>query len=145
MDKYSVEDRRIILQQEMQSFIGSVNAKVKSEFTEELKNSLIESLLDGTVFAIVDSLKDLQRMRETQLYDNRQQRLVELQTVPDLEEQMRLIDVNIVRELDKIVAEQQNTLSRAGVPNFHTTKDENEIVLQMEIIRFIMTVINKHM
>lgn len=145
MDGYSIEERRSILEHEMQSFVDTVNPKVKAKFTDELQNSLIESLLDGTVFAIVDSLKDLQRMRETQLYDNRQQRLVELQTVPDLEEQMRLIDVNIVQELDKIVAEQQNTLSRAGVPNFHVSKSENEIVLQMEIIRFITTIINKHL
>lgn len=45
----------------------------------------------------------------------------------------------------QIVADQQNTLSRAGVPNFRVTKNENEIVLQMEIIRFITTVINKHL
>lgn len=65
MDGYSTEDKRRILQQEIQVFAETVNPKVKPKFTAELQNSLIESLLDGTVFAIVDSLKDLQRMRET--------------------------------------------------------------------------------
>ena len=65
MDGYPVEIRRRILETEMDNFIKEVNPNVKLRFNQALKNALIESLLDGTVFAIVDSLKDLQHMRES--------------------------------------------------------------------------------
>ncbi|MCP9263105.1 hypothetical protein DINM_006452 [Dirofilaria immitis] len=104
------------------------------------RKMLVESLLDGTVFAIVESLSDLQRMNEIQLYNDRQQRLMELQCVPDLDEQMKQIDINIVTELDKIVTQQQDTLCRAGVPSFRITNSPREIELQMAIISFILTV-----
>ncbi|VDM41004.1 unnamed protein product [Toxocara canis] len=79
-----------------------------------------------------------------QLYDERQKRLAELQMVPDLEEQMKRIDMNIMDELDKIVAQQQSTLARAGVPGFRVTNNPFEINLQMEMIRFIMTLHSKY-
>uniref|UniRef100_A0A915Q7T0 Uncharacterized protein n=1 Tax=Setaria digitata TaxID=48799 RepID=A0A915Q7T0_9BILA len=65
---------------------------------------------------------------------------MELQCVPDLDEQMKQIDINIVSELDKIVAQQQNTLCRAGVPAFRITTNPREIELQMAIISFILIV-----
>ena len=37
-----------------------------------------------------------------QLYESRQERLVRLQGVPDLDEQMRQIDIGIVNRLDEV-------------------------------------------
>ncbi|VDN02319.1 unnamed protein product [Thelazia callipaeda] len=134
------ERKKEVLQREMQKFVTRLGTGVRDRFNEALQKALIESLLDGTVFAIVESLSDLQRMNETRLYNDRQQRLMELQCVPDLDEQMKQIDINIVSELDKIAAQQQNTLCRAGVPAFRITTSPRDIELQMAIISFILTV-----
>ncbi|VDK17841.1 unnamed protein product [Anisakis simplex] len=153
------EERIRVMRQELDRFMVSLKPSISQSFNPQLQNNLIESLLDGTVFQIVDSLRDLQEMNEKQLYADRQKRLAELQLVPDLDEQMKRIDMNIVCELDKvltifyffqlshiieksyfqIMAQQQNVLSRAGVPAFRVTNNPNEITLQMEIIRFILT------
>ncbi|KAK6112632.1 DiGeorge syndrome critical region 6 (DGCR6) family protein [Brugia pahangi] len=129
-----------IMQLEMNGFVMRLEPRIRGRFSDSLRKVLVESLLDGTVFAIVESLSDLQRMNETQLYNDRHQRLMELQCIPDLDEQMKQIDINIVKELDKIVAQQQDTLCRAGVPAFRITTSPREIELQMAIISFILTV-----
>ncbi|KHN76125.1 Protein DGCR6 [Toxocara canis] len=138
------EEKVRLMRQEMDKFMFTLKPKMCENFNPALQTALIESLLDGTVFQIVDSLKDLQQLNEKQLYDERQKRLAELQMVPDLEEQMKRIDMNIMDELDKIVAQQQSTLARAGVPGFRVTNNPFEINLQMEMIRFIMTLHSKY-
>lgn len=111
----------------------------------------------------------LVKLKFRQLFANRQQQLIELQSVPDLDTRMRLIDMDIVYELDKvcminldkasifsvafhicyffkliqITTQQQDTLARAGVPGFRITKNCREIILQMAIIRFIVGVQKK--
>uniref|UniRef100_A0A9J2PHQ8 Protein DGCR6 n=2 Tax=Ascaris TaxID=6251 RepID=A0A9J2PHQ8_ASCLU len=140
----SKEEKTRIIRGEMDEFIFSLKPKMCENFNASLQRALIESLLDGTVFQIVDSLKDLQQLAEKQLYDERQKHLAELQMAPDLDEQMKRIDMNIVSELDKIMAQQQNTLARAGVPGFRITNNPLEINLQMEMIRFIMTLHSKY-
>ncbi|OZC05273.1 diGeorge syndrome critical region 6 protein [Onchocerca flexuosa] len=134
------ERKMEIMLLEMSNFVMRLDPRMRVRFSDELQKVLVQSLLDGTVFAIVESLSDLQRMNETQLYNGRQQRLMELQCIPDLDEQMKQIDINIVTELDKIVAQQQDTLCRAGVPAFRITNNPQEIELQMAIISFILTV-----
>ncbi|VDK61679.1 unnamed protein product [Onchocerca ochengi] len=136
----TTERKMEIMLLEMNNFVMRLDSRMRARFSDELQKVLVQSLLDGTVFAIVESLSDLQRMNETQLYNGRQQRLMELQCVPDLDEQMKQIDINIVTELDKIVAQQQDTLCRAGVPAFRITTNPQEIELQMAIISFILTV-----
>ncbi|KAM3728329.1 Gonadal protein gdl [Dirofilaria immitis] len=134
------ERKMEIMLLEMNSFVMHLEPRMRTRFSNVFRKMLVESLLDGTVFAIVESLSDLQRMNEIQLYNDRQQRLMELQCVPDLDEQMKQIDINIVTELDKIVTQQQDTLCRAGVPSFRITNSPREIELQMAIISFILTV-----
>ncbi|MFH4980562.1 hypothetical protein AB6A40_007271 [Gnathostoma spinigerum] len=138
-----MEQKRNFILTEVRKFAESLPPGFKERLSREVQITFAESLLDGTVFSIVESLKDVQRLCENRLYQDRQQRLIELQGVPDLDEQMRLIDVNIVKELDEIVSQQQSTLSQAGVPIIQVTQDPQEITLQMEIIRFIITVHSK--
>ncbi|VDK72870.1 unnamed protein product [Litomosoides sigmodontis] len=54
-----------IMQLEMNSFVMRLEPRMRARFGDSLRKMLIESLLDGTVFAIVESLSDLQRMNET--------------------------------------------------------------------------------
>lgn len=54
-----------IMQLEMNSFVMRLEPGMRARFNDSLRKVLIESLLDGTVFAIVESLSDLQRMNET--------------------------------------------------------------------------------
>ncbi|VDN59201.1 unnamed protein product [Dracunculus medinensis] len=143
MEHFSIEERRSFMKEEMEVFVSKLDTRTSEQFNSALQKAIIESLLDGTVFPIVESLADLQNMTERQLFANRQQQLIELQSVPDLDTRMRLIDMDIVYELDKITTQQQDTLARAGVPGFRITKNCREIILQMAIIRFIVGVQKK--
>uniref|UniRef100_A0A915Q667 Uncharacterized protein n=1 Tax=Setaria digitata TaxID=48799 RepID=A0A915Q667_9BILA len=53
---------------EMNGFVMRLEPRMRDRFNGSLQKALIESLLDGTVFAIVESLSDLQRMNETVVY-----------------------------------------------------------------------------
>lgn len=61
----TTERKMEIMQLEMNSFIMRLEPRMRGRFNDSLRKVLVESLLDGTVFAIVESLSDLQRMNET--------------------------------------------------------------------------------
>lgn len=56
---------RELLRREMDRFLQQLEPRMRERFNIALQKALIESLLDGTVFAIVESLSDLQRMTES--------------------------------------------------------------------------------
>ena len=54
-----------------------------------------------------------------------------------LTDQLKVVDQEVILELDQIVAEQQSTLHQAAVPFFKITTNPQDIQLQSYIIGFI--------
>ncbi|KAI6197938.1 Protein DGCR6 [Aphelenchoides besseyi] len=135
-----MSDRRLILEERLRHFVSeNPNLKTSSEFTDpDVQRRLLDSLVDGSVFSVVESLNHLQELKETELMSQRYSRVRELgEDVND--EQIHSIDKQIVDEIDTMVTEQQSNLCCAGVPLFRVTSDPGEIDVQIEIIKFIMT------
>lgn len=61
----TTEQKMEIMQLEMNNFVMRLEPRMRALFGDSLRKVLLKSLLDGTVFAIVESLSDLQRMNET--------------------------------------------------------------------------------
>lgn len=56
------------------------------------------------------------------------------------EKRMAEIDKEIVCQLDKTVAEQQNTLAALRIPGFYETSDKKKIITQCHLLRFILRI-----
>ncbi|XP_035686331.1 protein DGCR6-like isoform X1 [Branchiostoma floridae] len=54
-----------------------------------------------------------------------------------LKEEMSQVDKELILEMDQVVLEQQNTLSKGGIPGFTITTDPEEVRLQMYLLEFI--------
>lgn len=66
MDVTAATERKVeIMRLEMNNFLMRLEPRMRDRFNVSLQKALMESLQDGTVFAIVESLSDLQRMNET--------------------------------------------------------------------------------
>ncbi|CAG0879672.1 unnamed protein product [Cyprideis torosa] len=115
----------------------------RSPFTSDVLDDLVNVLLDGTVFEIVQSLSEIQAETEKLLFRERlelQNTLREEATsglVTDRREmeirhrdELRRFDMKAVTQLDQLVMDQQVMLQRSGLPLFHvTTKAEDLKVL----------------
>lgn len=64
MEHFSIEERRSFMKEEMEVFVSKLDTRTSEQFNSALQKAIIESLLDGTVFPIVESLADLQNMTE---------------------------------------------------------------------------------
>ena len=53
------------------------------------------------------------------------------------EEELKIKDMKIIRDLDQKVMEQQVTLEKAGVPSFYATNDPEELRIQMYLLDFV--------
>lgn len=53
-------------------------------------------------------------------------------------EELKMTDLNIIRELDKKVKDQQETLEKAGVPGFFATTKETDLKTQMHLLDFML-------
>ncbi|XP_065837672.1 protein DGCR6L-like [Oscarella lobularis] len=126
--------------------IRELAAKLSEEQRRRVSSDVIydlaTSLLDGTVFEIVRELEEIQQILERDLL-NRRMKVVNVQRAsqsaetPEGEAAMREVDQGIILDLDQRVAEQQATLQRAGIPCMMPTNKREDIVLQMEILRWI--------
>ncbi|CAH1228471.1 DGCR6L [Branchiostoma lanceolatum] len=54
-----------------------------------------------------------------------------------LREEMSQVDKELILEMDQVVLEQQNTLSKGGIPGFTITTNPEEVRLQMYLLEFI--------
>ncbi|KAL7076271.1 hypothetical protein ACQ4LE_004637 [Meloidogyne hapla] len=107
---------------------------------KETRDSLIDSLVDGTVFSILESLRDLQDLKDKELWAQRESKIKELRESGTFTDQKkREIDKEILEGLDETVKEQQNMLICTGLPLFKQSLDSEELRLQMFIIQFILT------
>ncbi|KAI1724155.1 diGeorge syndrome critical region 6 (DGCR6) protein [Ditylenchus destructor] len=108
---------------------------------DDIMNRIVDCLLDGTVYSIVESLKDLQRLRESEIVQDRARQLSAVRTTDDEEIRRKTeeIDKGIAETIDEIAKEQQATLCCSGIPMFMVTTDTEEIKLQMSIINFILS------
>lgn len=52
--------------------------------------------------------------------------------------ELKQADMNLILQLDQLVADQQSALEKAGVPGFYTTTNPQEIRVQMYLLEFIL-------
>lgn len=129
-----------------------------------LINFLILAIIindDPNIFEIVKSLRELQNTKENLLKEQRDEQVLNHQLeiegyIKNLseselahtvalakmmhEKRMAEIDKEIVQELDKTVAEQQNTLAALRIPGFYETSDKKKIITQCHLLRFILRI-----
>uniref|UniRef100_A0A1B6LPI9 Gonadal protein gdl n=1 Tax=Graphocephala atropunctata TaxID=36148 RepID=A0A1B6LPI9_9HEMI len=149
------------LNEKLQVMAKDLPTKYQQRLPNELLCGLAESLLDNTVFGIVDNLMDIQHVTEKQLFQQRLQflnkhtlALQELSMDPRMDEatkskhrtllqathkkEIQLFDMKLVTELDKKVNDQQRILQMAGVPGFEVTSDPIKIQVQIRLLDFIL-------
>lgn len=138
--------RHQMIAQRLSEFLSSpniqMNAELAARFDESTREQLIDSLVDGTVFSILESLKDLQILHEQELWQQREKDLEQLRiSTGGFVEKQRMyeIDCHVLERIDQIAHEQQSTLICAGVPLFKSSMEPAELRLQMAIIQFILT------
>jgi alpha-acetolactate decarboxylase len=54
-----------------------------------------------------------------------------------MKDELNRFDLKIQAEFDEKVIQQQEVMSRAGVPGFHVTNNADEIKLQIHVFDFI--------
>uniref|UniRef100_A0A183BY29 BAG domain-containing protein n=2 Tax=Globodera pallida TaxID=36090 RepID=A0A183BY29_GLOPA len=108
---------------------------------ERVRDQLVQSLLDGTVHSIVDSLKDLQSIQEQRLWAQREDKIamVKREGASDEDERLTYDNGTILERIDEIVREQQSTLICAGLPLFKSSDDACDLRVQMALIQFILS------
>lgn len=53
-------------------------------------------------------------------------------------EELKEADMNLIKQLDQLVLDQQSALEKAGVPGFYSTTNTQEIQVQMHLLEFII-------
>uniref|UniRef100_A0AC34R768 Uncharacterized protein n=1 Tax=Panagrolaimus sp. JU765 TaxID=591449 RepID=A0AC34R768_9BILA len=138
-----MDGKRELVKTKLKLFLAKKkDPELNSALDGEEQTKLVESLLDGTVCQIVDSLQDLQRLKENELMEERTKKLAELQNSGgNFDEGIRGFDLEILKQMDELVADQQSHLSCAHVALFKQTTDPSTIRIQMEIMEFILSLI----
>lgn len=60
------------------------------------------------------------------------------QVLANHSDELKQADMNLILQLDQLVADQQTTLEKAGVPGFYSTSNPQEIKVQMYLLEFIL-------
>lgn len=60
------------------------------------------------------------------------------QVLANHSDELKQADMNLILQLDQLVADQQSTLEKAGVPGFYSTSNPQEIKVQMYLLEFIL-------
>ncbi|CAH1388638.1 unnamed protein product [Nezara viridula] len=148
------------LNQELQIMARELPLKYQQRIPNELLCALAESLLDNTVFSIVNTLMDIQHVTEKHLFHERLQLIynqsLEIQEmmITHHDEAVRFantntlqlkhkralkeFDKNIIKQLDEKVHDQQKFLEKAGVPGFEITDNPTKIQVQIRLLDFIL-------
>ncbi|CAD5235412.1 unnamed protein product [Bursaphelenchus xylophilus] len=124
--------------QKLEKFIENGGIE-KEKLAGNVKERLVDCLLDGTVYGVVSSLEHLQELRETELLNQRYRKVRELADQNDLEG-IKTIDREIMEQIDELVQDQQSNLCCMGIPLFRATLDPDEVKTQMDIIKFIVSI-----
>ncbi|CAD5228408.1 unnamed protein product [Bursaphelenchus okinawaensis] len=111
----------------------------KQKLTKNVRDRLVDCLLDGTVYGVVSSLEHLQELKETELLNQRYRKVRELADQNDTESVKR-IDREIMVQIDELVQDQQSNLCCMGIPLFRATLEPSEVKTQMDIIKFIVSI-----
>ncbi|CAB3378541.1 Hypothetical predicted protein [Cloeon dipterum] len=141
-----------------------LSAELRQKISDELLARLALSLLNETVFAIVNGLMEIQHVTESQLEQQRmaltkQHRFEKARLVQALKESsesseirkrrmdeleqnhseaLKELDISIIGQFDHKVADQQCTLELAGVPGFFVTTNPVDVQAQMHLLDFII-------
>uniref|UniRef100_A0A914X1L6 Protein DGCR6 n=1 Tax=Plectus sambesii TaxID=2011161 RepID=A0A914X1L6_9BILA len=73
------QQQRSVIAMELRRLSSSLPPSYRDRFTSELVQAIADSLLDKTVFSIIESLHDMQQMTERNLYQSRQDRTAALE------------------------------------------------------------------
>ncbi|XP_024084368.1 gonadal protein gdl isoform X2 [Cimex lectularius] len=134
--------------------------KIQQRIPNELLCALAESLLDNTVFRIVNTLMDIQHVTEKQIFHQRLQvtynQTLEIQNMIlkhqdtavqfantqtlKLKHKIELkeFDKKSIQQLDEKLHDQQRFLEKAGVPGFEVTDNPMQIQVQIRLLDFIL-------
>lgn len=148
------------LHEQLQIMVRDLPPKYQQRMPNELLCGLAESLVDNTVFGIVNHLMDIQHVTEKQLFQQRLQFInkqnlavqeiimgpgddeyKKTQTVvmkAKHRQELKQYDMRLVLELDQKVSDQQRILEMAGVPGFEVTNNPLKIKVQIRLLDFIL-------
>nr|SVE76721.1 EOG090X0GJG [Daphnia longispina] len=152
-----LQQKLYFLLEQLQEMARKLPLQYQQRMPYELLSGLANCLLNETIFKIVEGLTEIQQVTEKQLL---QQRLKLLHrhraekealakrspdSISDLEKEqvanhpieLKQADMNLILQLDQLVADQQSTLEKAGVPGFYFTSNPQEIQVQMYLLEFI--------
>nr|CAG4648332.1 EOG090X0GJG [Moina brachiata]SVE93332.1 EOG090X0GJG [Moina brachiata] len=133
------------LLEQLQEMARKLPLQYQQRMPYELLSGLANCLLNETIFKIVEGLTEIQQVTEKQLLQQRLQLLqrqkAEKEAVakkPDSEserdlliakqtEELKEADMNLIKQLDQLVLDQQSALEKAGVPGFYSTTNTQEI------------------
>ncbi|KAK3925838.1 Gonadal protein gdl [Frankliniella fusca] len=144
---------------QLKAMLADIPRKYQKKISLELCSNLAHCLTNSINFEIVKGLMDIQHVTEKYLIHLRQKvtdkQLSEtakaLEGAPPSEhenirramaikhhKQLIDVDMKLVKQLDQKVAEQQETLQKAGFPGFYVTMSSAEIKVQIFLLDFIL-------
>lgn len=144
---------------QLKSMLAEIPRKYQKKITDELCSQLAQCLINNINFEIIKGLMDIQHVTEKYLFHLRlkvtskqqSETLKALEGKPIAEhdtirammaakhaKQLVDVDMKLVKQLDQKVAEQQETLQKAGFPGFHVTTNSTEIKVQIFLLDFIL-------
>ena len=176
-DKELQQQKHYAYLSQLQNMARELPVKYQHRLPYDLLSSLARVLLDGTVFEIISSLREVQQLEERNLPNKRikltnehkllkqdmqrkhrdklqsyanqthnlkleetkcHQEMQELES--RCEDNLRRMDMEVIRKLDQQVVDQQLFLEKASVPGFTVTNNLTVIQLQMYLLGFIATI-----
>lgn len=69
------QQQRSVIAMELRRLSSTLPPTYRDRFTSELVQAIADSLLDKTVFSIIDSLRDMQQITERNLFQSRQDKV----------------------------------------------------------------------
>nr|SVE76095.1 EOG090X0GJG [Daphnia hispanica] len=153
-----LQQKLYFLLEQLQEMARKLPLQYQQRMPYELLSGLANCLLNETIFKIVESLAEIQQVTEKQLLQQRLKLLhrhraekealakkapdsiteTEKMQVANHSVELKQADMNLILQLDQVLADQQGTLEKAGVPGFYSTSNPQEIQVQMYLLEFIL-------
>nr|SVE83385.1 EOG090X0GJG [Daphnia magna] len=153
-----LQQKLYFLLEQLQEMARQLPLQYQQRMPYELLSGLANCLLNETIFKIVEGLTEIQQVTEKQLLQQRLKLLhrhraekealakktpdsvteAEKMQVANHPVELKQADMNLILQLDQVVADQQGTLEKAGVPGFYLTSNPQEIQVQMYVLEFIL-------
>ncbi|XP_046647979.1 uncharacterized protein LOC124337992 [Daphnia pulicaria] len=142
-----LQQKLYFLLERLQEMARKLPLQYQQRMPYELLSGLANCLLNETIFKIVEGLTEIQQVTEKQLLQQRLKLLhrhraekeslakkspesvteIEKEQVATHPVELKQADMNLILQLDQLVADQQGTLEKAGVPGFYSTSNPQEI------------------